>query len=334
MAIDRGCTVTAVARDRPAGGRHVRPSVPGRGGGRGRRQRPIPRAVEPAWGRFVAGVVRALAERGRDDRAALELAIGSTVPVGSGLSSSSALVGRARRSPSPTAPASTLDRRRRRAAGVDAETAATGVPAGSWTSCASLFGRAGHALLIDCRSTRSTPVPIPPGVAVVVVHCGVPRTLVGREYASRRAECEAIAAAARASPRSATRRSSRCATGHARVTSSARTRACLATADALPRGDLSVLGPLLLASHASLRDDYEVSTPELDVLVELLVECGAAGARLTGAGFGGCVVALAQRNHADDVARQDDAALPRRHRHRADGLRGAGRRRRATGCAD
>jgi len=62
-----------------------------------------------------------------------------------------------------------------------------------------------------------------------------------------------------------------------------------------------VLGPLLLASHASLRDDYEVSTPELDLLVELLVECGAAGARLTGAGFGGCVVALTQRNHADDV---------------------------------
>ncbi len=75
----------------------------------------------------------------------------------------------------------------------------------------------------------------------------------------------------------------------------------LATAAALPAGDLSVLGPLLLASHASLRDDYDVSTRELDLLVEVLVECGAAGARLTGAGFGGCVVALAQRNHADDV---------------------------------
>ena len=62
-----------------------------------------------------------------------------------------------------------------------------------------------------------------------------------------------------------------------------------------------MLGPLLLASHASLRDDYEVSIPELDLLVEILVECGAAGARLTGAGFGGCVVALAQRNHADDI---------------------------------
>ena len=62
-----------------------------------------------------------------------------------------------------------------------------------------------------------------------------------------------------------------------------------------------MLGPLLLASHASLRDDYGVSTPELDLLVEMLVDAGAAGARLTGAGFGGCVVALVQRNHADDV---------------------------------
>jgi galactokinase len=75
----------------------------------------------------------------------------------------------------------------------------------------------------------------------------------------------------------------------------------LATADALPRGDLSVLGPLLLASHASLRDDFGVSTPELDTLVDVLVSSGAPGARLTGAGFGGCVVSLVQRNHADDV---------------------------------
>jgi galactokinase len=75
----------------------------------------------------------------------------------------------------------------------------------------------------------------------------------------------------------------------------------LATAEALPRGDLSVLGPLLLESHASLRDDFGVSTPALDTLVDVLVSSGAAGARLTGAGFGGAVVALAQRNHADDV---------------------------------
>jgi galactokinase len=143
-------------------------------------------------------------------------------------------------------------------------------------------------------------VPIAPQVAVIVVHCGVPRTLAGSAYATRRAECEAVArrlgvAALRdATPEQVAddRRARHVVSENARVQG---------TADALAAGDLSRLGPLLLASHASLRDDYEVSTPELDLLVELLVDCGAAGARLTGAGFGGCVVAVAQRNHADDV---------------------------------
>ena len=165
---------------------------------------------------------------------------------------------------------------------------------------ASLFGRAGHALLIDCRATTITPVPIPRSIAVLVVHCGVPRTLAGSEYATRRAECEAVAAAlGLRALRDATPdqvhdapRARHVVAENARV---------LATAAALPAGDLSVLGPLLLESHASLRDDFGVSTPELDTLVDVLVASGAAGARLTGAGFGGCVVALAQRNHADDV---------------------------------
>ncbi|HEY7439255.1 MAG TPA: galactokinase, partial [Acidimicrobiia bacterium] len=72
--------------------------------------------------------------------------------------------------------------------------------------------------------------------------------------------------------------------------------------EALRANDVNALGPLLLASHASLRDDYDVSTPELDLLVDLLVEHGAIGARLTGAGFGGCVVGLVQRNRIDDCA--------------------------------
>src|SRR4029077_10665011 len=119
-------------------------------------------------------------------------------------------------------------------------------------------------------------------------------------YASRRAECEAAAARLEIrSLRDATLEQVR-DVPRARhvVTENARV---LPMAEALPTGDLSVLGPLLLASHASLRDDYEVSTPELDTLVEILAECGADRPRLTGAGFGGCVVALAQRNHADDV---------------------------------
>jgi galactokinase len=296
LAIDRACTVTAVTRP----GRRVTAvshEVPGAvdlavdGSD-------APRDVVPSWGRFVAGAVRALAARDVPVAAA-DLAISSTVPVGSGLSSSSAL--------SVALTQALADQSGAPIAGVAAarlasaaEIAATGVPGGLMDQLASLFGRAGHALLIDCRELSVTPVPIPPRIAVVVVHSGVPRTLVGSEYASRRAECEAAATRLGVrSLRDATLdqvrdlpRARHVVTENARV---------LDTAAALPAGDLSVLGPLLRASHASLRDDYDVSTPELDLLVDLLLEGGAAGARLTGAGFGGCVVALAQRNHADDV---------------------------------
>ncbi len=79
-------------------------------------------------------------------------------------------------------------------------------------------------------------------------------------------------------------------------------------ARALTDNEVHALGPLLLASHASLRNDFAVSTPELDLLVDLTVEHGAIGARLTGAGFGGCVVAMVQRNHADDCAAKTVAA--------------------------
>jgi len=296
LAIDRACTVTAARR---SGHRVTAVSVD------------VPGAVEvavdggddpfdvvPTWGRFVAGSVRALVDRGVRVAAA-ELAISSTVPVGSGLSSSSALSVALTQSLAHLAGTQVTGVAAAQLASA-AEIAATGVPGGLMDQLASLFGQAGHALLIDCRDLSVTPVEIPPGIAVVVVHSGVARTLVRAAYASRRAECEAAAAAlAVPSLRDATfdqvrdlPRARHVVTENARV---------LAMAEALPTGDLSVLGPLLLASHSSLRDAYEVSTPELDTLVEILVECGAAGARLTGAGFGGCVVALAQRNHADDV---------------------------------
>ena len=294
LAIDRACTVR-VAPPTANGAIHAishqldgRVSVPADGG-------IDPSVVEPAWGRFVAGVVRALCDRGITV-APVDLDVDTRVPVGSGLSSSSAL-----------AVALTLalggeglDRVDAARAASAAETAASGVPGGLMDQLASLFGQAGHALLIDCRDTAITPVAIPPSIAVLVVHSGVPRTLVGSEYATRRAECEAVAAglgipALRDASAEQVRDSPRAR--HV-VAENARV---LQTADALPRGDLSVLGPLLLDSHASLRDDFGVSTPELDTLVDVLLTSGAAGARLTGAGFGGCVVALTQRNHADDV---------------------------------
>jgi len=257
-----------------------------------------PRTLEPAWGRFVAGAVRALTERGIAVADA-DLEISSTVPPGSGLSSSSALSVALVLALADLAGAS-FDRIEIAQLALAAEVGATGVPGGLMDQLASLFGRAGHALLIDCRATTIAPVPIAPGVAVIVVHCGVPRALAESAYATRRAESDAAARRIGVdSLRDATRERA-AADPRARhvVSENARVQA---TAAALATGDLSVLGPLLLTSHASLRDDYEVSTPELDLLVELVVECGAAGARLTGAGFGGCIVALAQRNHADDI---------------------------------
>jgi galactokinase len=254
-----------------------------------------PSTVEPLWGRFVAGAVRALRDRGLTV-APVDVDVRSTVPVGSGLSSSSALAVAL----TLALGGEPLDRAEVARAASAAETLATGVPGGLMDQLASLFGQAGHALLIDCRDATVTPIAIPPSVAVLVVHCGVPRTLVGSEYATRRAECETVAAALGvAALRDATADQVRDSPRARHVV--AENARVLATADALPRGDLSVLGPLLLASHASLRDDFGVSTRELDTLVDVLVASGAAGARLTGAGFGGCVVALAQRNHADDV---------------------------------
>src|SRR5215213_1013522 len=185
LAIDRACTVRTAATS----GDGVRASsaqLAGRVSVANDGTTP-PAEVEPAWGRFVAGVVRVLTEHGVTVSPA-ELEVDTTVPVGSGLSSSSAL-----------AVALTLalggdglDRVEAARVASAAETAATGVPGGLMDQLASLFGRAGHALLIDCRSTTVTPIAIPASIAVLVVHCGVPRTLVGSEYASRRAECEAV----------------------------------------------------------------------------------------------------------------------------------------------
>jgi galactokinase len=257
-----------------------------------------PRAVEPAWGRFVAGAVAAMTDRGaRLD--GLDVAVTSTVPAGSGLSSSSALSvaltlaladgGGVALSPTDAARLA-----------LDAEVRATGVPGGLMDQLCSLLGRAEHALLIDCRSLTADPIPIPRALGVVVVHSGLPRTLADSAYAERRASCEAAAERLGVPMlRDATADAVRDDPRARHVVSENARVAAFATA--LRSGDTSALGPLLFASHASLRDDFEVSTPELDLLVDLLVEHGAYGARLTGAGFGGCVVALVQRNHADDL---------------------------------
>ena len=182
------------------------------------------------------------------------------------------------------------------------------MPCGNQDQLASVFGRAGHALLLDCRTLEIEPLPLPAELRVLVVHSGVPRTLEGSPYAQRRAE--SIAVGTRLGAARAARRDARAGARPARAaaTRSPRWRACARSRDALRAGDLDALGPLMLASHASSRDDMEVSTPELDALVECLVDAGALGARLTGAGFGGCVVALVPAERADAIATAATAA--------------------------
>ena len=254
--------------------------------------------VEHPWGRYAAGVVGTLAERGRSP-VGVDAVVSSTIPLGAGLSSSAALevaLGLAL----CDASGFELPLLELALACQEAEQVATGVPCGIMDQLASLAGRHNHALLIDCRSLDVRPIPLPPRLAVLIVHSGVSRSLVDSEYAERQEACQAMAAllglqALRdATPEQVADepRARHVVSENARV---------LAAADSLAAGDVAALGPLLNASHASLRDDFEVSTPELDALVEALRDAGAIGARLTGAGFGGCVVGLACRDEADRI---------------------------------
>jgi galactokinase len=265
-----------------------------------------PTAVEPPWGRFVAGAVAACTEAGIRVPPS-DLTVTSTVPAGSGLSSSSALTV-ALVLAFTDLEGARLDEVARARLARDAEERATGVPSGLLDQMTALHAVPGHVLLLDCRALTVEPIPLPRALGVVVVHSGRARTLVGSAYAERRAHVEAVAtrigvAALRDATVEQVRddpRARHVVTENARV---------LAFADALRAGRTGELGPLMLASHASLRDDYAVSTPELDRVVDLLMEHGALGARLTGAGFGGCVVGLVQRNHGDDVLAKVTRAL-------------------------
>jgi galactokinase len=245
-----------------------------------------PAAVTPAWGRYAAGVVAELrpAAGGRGT-------VATTLPVGAGLSSSAALEVAIALALGFTGPPVALARTCQRA-----EQRASGVPTGVMDQLASAAGVAGSALLIDCASLAITPIAIPRDVSVVVAHSGQPRTLAGSPYADRRAACHAaeqrIGPLRHASLEAVEGLADPVLRRRARhvVTENARVEAAAA---ALARGDPVTAGRLMVESHASLRDDFEVSTPALDALVARLVATpGVFGARLTGAGFGGCAVGL------------------------------------------
>jgi galactokinase len=247
-----------------------------------------PASVSPPWARYVAGVVAVVRPA-----VGFQGTVSSTVPPGAGLSSSAALE-------VAVALAVGFEGTTRELAQAcqEAEQRASAVPCGIMDQLASAAGVAGHALLIDCTTLDITPVPLPEGLDVVVVHSGVERGLGGTAYAERRAECEAAAryvgplrAASVADVEGIDDPVLRRRARHV-VSENERVRAF---AEALAAGRVDHLGPLMAASHASLRDDFEVSLPALDELVERLAGTpGVLGARLTGAGFGGCVVALAE----------------------------------------
>ncbi|GAC1311952.1 MAG: galactokinase [Acidimicrobiales bacterium] len=245
-----------------------------------------PAGVAPPWARYVAGVVAEL--RPREGASGT---VTTTLPVGAGLSSSAALqlavaLALGADDTDPVGLAELCQR---------AEQVASGVPCGIMDQLVCAAGVAGHALLIDCTSHDLVPVPIPPGVEIVVIHSGQSRTLVGSEYAARRSAVEAAAGALGASLREAPDLSAlddpvlRRRARHV-VTENQRVRDFVA---ALADGDAAGAGSLMAASHASLKDDFEVSTPVVDALVaRIRATPGVWGARMTGAGFGGCVVAL------------------------------------------
>ncbi len=284
MAVQLATTITAIV----GGGRIevVSRQMPGRLS----LELPVqdPTSVVPAWGRYVGGVAATLGAT-----VGIVGSIDSDLPLGSGLSSSAALEVAAALALGHRGTSLDLARRCQMA-----EQRATGMPCGIMDQLAIVGGVEGHALLMDCATSELSPVAVPERACIWVVHSGQERELVGSAYAQRRLECERAAEVVGAlpvAPLDAIEQLEdpvqRARARHVRTECDRVT----AFASAFAADDLMAAGQLMSASHASLRDDFQVSTPRLDSLVaELCAIDGVHGARLTGAGFGGCVVALAE----------------------------------------
>ncbi len=269
------------------------------------------------WAAYLAGVCWALREEGVAVPG-VDIAVASDVPVGAGLSSSAAL------ECSLVAALSDLlglglladDEGRARAAALcqRAENEIAGAPTGGMDQAASMRVTPGHALLLDCRSGEVEQVPVDLGsedLALLVVDTRAEHALVDGQYAARRASCERAVEALGVTtlrdidPADLDNALDRLGDDETRarvrhvVTEIERTRRCV---EALRREDFDEVGRLFIASHASLRDDYEVSCRELDLVVDTAMATGALGARMTGGGFGGSAIALVPAADADRVA--------------------------------
>ena len=279
------------------------------------------------WAGYAAGVLWALRAAGHPV-GGMDVVVTDTVPLGAGLSSSAAL---------ECAVAIAADdlyglglpRTELAAACVRAENEIVGAQTGGMDQSAALLATAGHALLLDTRDGSTRQVPFSPaadGLAVLVIDTRVRHRLADGQYGARRASVEKAAAVLGiASLRSATMRDLEGLDGEllrrARhvVTEIARVRQVVAALDA---GELASIGPLLDASHESLRRDYEVSCRELDLACEMARLSGAFGARMTGGGFGGSAIALVPFSRVDDVTRAVRSAFAA-NGHRAPTIRAA-----------
>jgi galactokinase len=281
---------------------------------------PEPGSVD-GWAGYVAGVVWALRDAGFDVPPA-RIALASDVPVGAGLSSSHALECAVLTALAdlggldlPLADRPQLVQR--------TENVYVGAPTGIMDQSASLRCRAGHALFLDCRSFEVEQIPFDvaaEGLAVLVLNSNAPHHHSDGEYGARRKSCEEAArllgvpalrdipadgldAALKQLDDEVMRRRVR----HV-VTEDQRV---LDTVALLHSGRIREIGPLLTASHASMRDDFEITVAQVDVAVEAALKAGAYGARMTGGGFGGCVLALVDADRADATAAAVAAAYAR-----------------------
>jgi galactokinase len=289
--------------------------------------RPIERG-QPEWANYSRGVMAGYQRLGFE-LPALDAFIDSTVPLGGGLSSSAAL---------EVATATLIEAAAGRALHPvekallcqHAENEFAGVPSGIMDQFTSVLAQADNLLLLDCRSRGTELIPLTDAaVSVLIINTNVRHALTGGEYAQRRAQCEA-AARALAVPalrdttmptlNAARARLDNVSFRRARhvITENERT---LEAAQAIRASDWTKAGQLMYASHASLRDDFEVSCAELDLVVELARDIGESGGmigcRMTGGGFGGCTVSLVQTdklaslsNHIAKVYRERTGIEP------------------------